>query len=152
MSMAQMPMIDEFDALFQELGDVGSAFYKFFDLFRINLGDSDADGMVKGIHYGKDCSWGFAPDDQLKQLKSYWKAQRSWCKKEGKGMVAAEARRRMWFFVQKLKEWGIFEMRVRRDIAYWMDTAMERTIEGHMVRVEYLHGEPAVAKMLKPAE
>ena len=146
MSNGQLPILEEYDAIFDELGDAGAAFFKFFDLFRVILGDSE--DMVKGIHYGKDCSWTLASDEQLRQAKSYLKAQRSWIKKEGKKVNPADCRRRMWFWVQKIKEWGMFDMRTRRDIAYWMDTGLERTMEGHMVRVEYLNGQPVIAKMM----
>lgn len=147
MSAGQLSALEEYDAIFEELGDHGAAFWKFFDLFRINLGDSEADGMTKGIHYGKDASWSFATDDQLKQLKNYWKEQRRWIKKEGKASPSAECRRRMWFWACKLKEWNIFDLRIRRDIIYWMDFAMERTMEGSMVRVEYMNGQPVIAKL-----
>ena len=136
---------EEYDSLFETLGDAGSAFFKFFDLFRVNLGESD--GISKGVHYGKDCSCIKATDDQLKQLKTYLKSQKSWIKIHEKKVSPADCRRRMWFWVQKLKEWNIFDMRTRRDIMYWMDTAMERSMEGSMVRVEYLHGEPVIAKI-----
>ena len=142
-------MLDEYDAIFEELGDAGAAFWKFFDCFRIFLGDSESDGMVKGIYYNKDASWTFATDDQLKQLKNYWKEQRKWIKKEGKsGASPLECRRRMWFWASRLKEWNIFDLRIRRDINYWMDFAMERSMEGSMVRVEYLNGQPVIAKSL----
>lgn len=147
MSDGQLSMLDEYSAIFEELGDHGAAFWKFFDMFRVNLGDSEADGTMKGIYYGKDASWRFATDDQLKQLKNYWKEQRRWIKKEGKGAAASECRRRMWFWAGKMKEWNVFDLRIRRDILYWMDFAMERTMEGSMVRVEYLNGQPVVAKV-----
>ncbi len=138
-------MQEEYDLIFESLGDAGAAFFKFFDLFRVNLGD--ADGISKGVHYGKDCSCYSATDDQLKQLKNYLKAQKSWIKIHEKKASPAECRRRMWFWTQKLKEWNLFDMRTRRDIMYWMDTAMERSMEGTMVRVEYLNGQPVIAKM-----
>ena len=59
---------EEYESLFETLGDAGSAFFKFFDLFRVNLGDSD--GISKGVHYGKDCSCFRATDDQLKLIYS----------------------------------------------------------------------------------
>jgi len=138
-------MQEEYDLMFESLGDAGAAFFKFFDLFKVNLGD--AEGISKGVHYGKDCSCIKATDDQLKQLKNYLKAQKSWIKIHEKKASPTECRRRMWFWVQKLKEWNLFDMRTRRDIMYWMDTAMERSMEGTMVRVEYLNGQPVIAKI-----
>ena len=49
-----LTMQEEYDLMFESLGDAGAAFFKFFDLFKVNLGD--AEGISKGVHYGKDCS------------------------------------------------------------------------------------------------
>jgi len=126
--MNPMSMMEEYDAIFEELGDHGAAFYKFFDLFRVITSDSD-DGTLKGIYYGKDATWTLATDEQLKELKSYLKAQRSWIKKEGKNASPRECRRRLWFWCSRLKEWRIFDMRIRHDINYWFDTCEERIMD-----------------------
>jgi hypothetical protein len=138
-------LMDEYKQMFDELGDAGAAFFKFFDSFRINLGDGE--GLVRGLHYGKDCSWYQGTDEELRQLKTYWKAQKSWLRKEGKNVSPIECRRRMWFWISKLKEYNAFDLRIRRDILYWMDTCIERSLDGSMVRIEYLNGQPIVAKI-----
>ena len=137
--------IEEYQQIFDELGDAGAAFFKFFDSFRINVGDGD--NFPRSLQYGKDCTWNGGTNEELRQLKNFWKAQKSWLRKEGKNVSAAECRRRMWFWVCKLKEINAFDLRTRRDILYWMDTCMERSLEGSMVRVEYLNGQPIVAKI-----
>lgn len=146
MSAANLPILEEYDSMYAELGDHGSAFFKFFDLFRVILGESD-ETPAKGIHYGKDCHDDNIEDDLLKAFKVYLKQQKTWIKKEGKKASALECRRRMWFFMSKLKEWDIFDMRIRRDISFWMDVCMERTMEGTMVRLEYFNGQPILAKL-----
>lgn len=129
--MNQLPMLEEYDAIFEELGDHGAAFWKFFDLFRINTQASEEDGTQKGVSYGKDAVWTFATDDQLEQLKKYWKEQRRWIKKEGKQASTVECRRRLWFWCSRLKEWRIFDMRTRHDINYWFDTCEERIMQSN---------------------
>jgi hypothetical protein len=49
------------------------------------------------------------------------KAQKSWIRKEKTNVSRKECRRRMWFFVQKLIEFGAFCRADRRDIITWMD-------------------------------
>jgi hypothetical protein len=127
MSAGQLSVLEEYDAIYEELGDHGAGFWKFFDCFRIVTESSENE--IKGIYYVKDAHWTHASDEHLKQLKSYWREQRKWIKKEGKGASPHECRRRMWFFSSKLNEWGIFDARTRHFILYWMDTCEERTLE-----------------------
>lgn len=141
-----MDLDAEYKDFFEGLGDSGTAFYKFFDLFRIYLGDAKEEGMSKGIHYGKQASDVSLSDEHLRALKSYQKSQRSWARKEQKNIDPAECRRRMWFWCQKLIEFGAFDRQIRRDIVLWMDFAMERTMEGHEIRIESAKGQFVVAR------
>lgn len=143
-----MDLQAEFDDFIGGLGDHGTAFYKFFDLFRISLGDAPEEGITRGLHYGKQSSDSSLSDEQLKALKTYMKAQKSWVRKQQKAADKAECRRRMWFWVQKLIELGAFDRATRRDITYWMDTAIERTFEGCEVRLFSMNGEPAFARKM----
>lgn len=140
----------EFKDFFDGLGDHGTAFYKFFDLFRVNLGDSKEDGMTKGLHYAKQASDASLTDEQLRIIKTYLKQQKSWIRKEQKNADRAECRRRLWFFCQKLIELGAFDRTTRRDINTWMDFAMERTMEGVQVRLESYQGNFVMAKDMRP--
>ena len=126
MSAGHLTILEEYDAIFEELGDHGAGFWKFFDCFRIVVETGDE---VKGVYYLKDAHWPHASEEQLKQLKAYWKEQRKWIKKEGKDASPHECRRRMWFWCSRLNEWGIFDARMRHLILYWMDTCEERTLE-----------------------
>jgi hypothetical protein len=141
-----MDLDAEYKDFFQGLGDHGTAFYKFFELFHINLGDNKEEGMVRGLHYGKQASDCSLSDEQLRALKTYQKAQRTWIRKEQKNADRAECRRRLWFWCQKLLEIGAFDRPTRRDIMYWMDFAMERSMEGVELRIESYQGKFIVAK------
>lgn len=141
-----MDLDAEYKDFFEGLGDHGTAFFKFFDLFRINLGDAKEEGMSRGLHFGKQASDSSLSDEQLRALKSYQKAQRSWARKEQKNANRAECRRRMWFWCQKLIEIGAFDRSTRREIVLWMDFAMERTMEGCEVRIESAEGKFVVVK------
>lgn len=132
----------EYTEFLNGLGDHGAAFYKFFELFKVNLGDSPEDGMTKGLHYGKQASDSSLPEDQLRALKSFLKAQKSWLRKQEKNADKVECRRRMWFWTQKLIELGAFDRQTRRDITYWMDVCMERSYEGCDIRILNQGGVP----------
>lgn len=141
-----MDLEAEYKDFLEGLGDHGSAFYKFFDLFKINLGESVEDGMTRGLHYGKQASDSSLSDEQLRALKSYLKLQRSWIRKEKLNASKAECRRRMWFWTQKLMELGAFDRPTRRDIMYWMDVCIERSFEGCELRILSQSGEPTFVR------
>lgn len=124
----------EYKDFFEGLGDAATYTYKFFDLFRVNLGNGEGENgekLVKGLassalgrqglHWGKDTSEDTLPDEQLRELKAYLKAQKQWLRKEQKNVKRKECRRRMWFLVQKLLEYGAFTRVERREIILWMD-------------------------------
>ena len=134
MSNPSLSMLEEYEVIFEELGEHGAAFWKFFDLFKVILDDSGEEGLQKGVYYAKDAVWTFATDDQLKQLRSYLKEQRKWIKKMGKTASPTECRRRLWFWCSRLKEWRIFDMKTRHDINYWFDTCEERIMEVQKIR------------------
>lgn len=119
-----MSLDAEYKDFFEGLGDTGTFTYKFFDLFRVNLGNGEGEKgekLVKGLHWGKEASDDELTDEQLKELKAYLKTQKSWIRKEMRNVKHSECRRRMWFFVQKLIEYGAFCRADRRDIIIWMD-------------------------------
>jgi len=126
MSAGHLSFSDEYDAIFQELGDIGAAFWKFFGMFKIQTEVEDSN--VKGVSFGKVGIWTAGTDDQLKELKTYWKDQRKWIKKEGLHANMAECRRRMWFFVSRILEWDMFHVNIRREIYWWFDTCEERMV------------------------
>lgn len=126
MSAGQLSMTDEYSAMFEDLGDTGSAFWKFFDMFRVHI--EPENGVAKGLHFSTMGVWSTGTDEQLKELKSYWKDQRKWIKKEGKAAKPSECRRRMWFFVSKVLEWNMFHINTRKEIYWWFDTCEERLV------------------------
>lgn len=119
-----LSMTEEYSAIFEELSETGAAFWKFFDMFRIQTENEGSN--VKGVSFGKIGLWTAATDEQLKELKTYWKEQKKWIRKEGKGASAAECRRRMWFFMTRVLEWNMFNVYIRREIYWWFDTCEER--------------------------
>jgi len=119
-----MDLQAEYKEFFDELGQAATYTYKFFELFKVNLGngeDNDGNKLVKGIHWSKDCSEEELTDEQLRELKSYLKQVKTWIRKEKKQAKASECRRRMWFFLQKLLEFGAFTRGERREMIVWMD-------------------------------
>ena len=119
-----MDLQAEYKDFFEGLGDVATYTYKFFDLFKVNLGegvDEKGNKLTKGLHWSKDCSDDELTDEQLKELKTYLKQVKSWIRKEQKSIKASECRRKMWFFLQKLLEIGAFTRGERREMILWMD-------------------------------
>jgi hypothetical protein len=119
-----MDLQAEYKEFFDELGQAATYTYKFFELFKVNLGngeDTDGNKLVKGLHWSKDCSDEELTDEQLRELKSYLKQVKTWIRKEKKQVKASECRRRMWFFLQKLLEFGAFTRGERREMIVWMD-------------------------------
>jgi hypothetical protein len=117
-------METEYKDFFEGLGDVATYAYKFFDLFKVNLGEGvDEKGVkqMKGLHWSKDCSEDTLTDEQLREFKTYLKQVKSWIRKEQKACKASECRRKMWFFLQKLLELGAFTRGERREMILWMD-------------------------------
>jgi hypothetical protein len=141
--MASTDILEEYTEYHSNLKDHGMAFAKFFELFQVNLGDSPDGTMHKGLHWGKWASDTSQSDETLKALKTYHKSMRSWIRKEKGTASPAETRRRMWFWVQKLREVGCFEPRILREITHWMDICIERTLEGCEMRIESVNGKPA---------
>jgi len=138
----------EYKDFFESLGDHGTATYKWFDLFRVNLGDGvDSDGIVmrRGLYWGKHGSDESLDDQTLREIKSYVKAAKAGIRKEKKATSMVECRRRIWFLCQKIIEIGAFDRPVRRDILHWADVANERTLEGCQLRIESVGGGPAFA-------
>ena len=119
-----MDFTAEYKEFFEGLGDAATYAYKFFDLFKVYLGngeDEKGNKMVKGLHWSKDTSEEELTDEQLKELKTYLKQVKSWIRKEQKAVKASECRRKMWFFLQKLMEFGAFTRGERREMILWMD-------------------------------
>lgn len=119
-----MDLQAEYKDFFECLGPVSTYTYKFFDLFKVNLGngeDNDGNKLVKGLHWSKDCSEEELSDEQLRELKTYLKQVKAWVRKEQKQVKASECRRKMWFFMQKLLEYGAFTRGERREMILWMD-------------------------------
>jgi hypothetical protein len=152
-----MDLQAEYDDFINSLGDHGAATFKFFELFRICLGDDPRppkgeSGQTRGLHYGKQASDASLSDEELKSLKTFLKTQRSWLRKEQKNADKGECRRRMWFWVQKLIEFGAFDRPTRRDITYWMDVSIERTFEGCEMRILSVGGHPAFTRSSEKIE
>ena len=129
-----MDFTAEYKDFFENLGDAATYTYKFFDLFKVNLGngeDEKGEKLVKGsassalgrqgLHWGKDTSDDTLTVEQLREVKTYLKAQKQWVRKEQKNVKRKECRRRIWFLVQKLIELGAFTRGERREIILWMD-------------------------------
>lgn len=119
-----MDLQAEYKDFFDGLGDVATYGYKFFDLFKVNLGHGEGENgekLVKGLHWSKDASDETLSDEHLRELKSYLKQQKSWLRNQQRAVKHTECRRRMWFFLQKLLEIGAFTRGERREMILWMD-------------------------------
>lgn len=121
--LVRMDFEAEYQDFFPNLGREATCAYKFFDLFKINLGtgkDEKGNVMEKGLHWGKSCHDDELSDEELRALKTYIKDAKSWLRKEQKAASINQMRKRMWFLVQKLIEFGAFTRGDRNQIIQWM--------------------------------
>lgn len=111
---------DEYEDFFGGLGLVGTCFYKFINMFRIEI-DED-----KGtIFFGKS-----AEDDDLDvefaaKLRTWLKDQKRWIRDVKHKASAAICKRRMWFLLSKFIDEGIFATHELGKIMYYMDSTWE---------------------------
>jgi hypothetical protein len=88
--------------------------YKFFELFRVSLKDSD-----RGIHWSTCAVDTKQSDEVLEAFKAYIKTQRSQLKKCDVGNT--NCGKMLWFFYQKLLEFNVFDADIRREILKFME-------------------------------
>lgn len=124
-----------------------AATYKFFELFKLFLGDSEEDNQTRGLHWC-DATDARLSDDALRALKSLLKSNRQALRKGSPS--PADCRSRAWFWMQKLFELKAFDRYVRREILHWFDITMERTLEGCEMRIESVRGAPGFLTVLDP--
>jgi hypothetical protein len=118
-----MSLQEEYDDFFGGLGAIGTAYYKFITMFRVEVDDASASAT---INFGKS-----AIDEELnievgKRLRIWLKEQKRWINTEKKAVPATLCKRRMWFFVSKLLEEGIFSGSQQSRIIVWMDICCDR--------------------------
>ncbi len=91
--------------------------YKFFELFRVCLKDSEDD--KRGFYWSTGAVDTKLSDDALIGFKAYIKAQKSQLKKCD--VAATNCGKMLWFFYHKLLETDAFDPVIRRDILAYMD-------------------------------
>lgn len=89
--------------------------YSVFDLFRVQLKDSDT--MKRGLYWPGAVDTKLS-DEALVALKSFLKAKKSELKTCDTKINCGKL---MWFFYQKLLELDAFDVQTRRDILGYMD-------------------------------
>jgi hypothetical protein len=119
-----MSLHEEYTSIFDELGPLRTVYYKFFNLFKIRNLPGNRDGLV----FSQTPLFVFEKTD-LEVWRQYIKDQKKLAKDTSNwSFDATEARRRMWFFVQKLHEVeDHINMNGLKHIIYWMDIALEQT-------------------------
>jgi hypothetical protein len=124
-----------------------AATYKFFELFKVFLGDSEEADQTRGLHWC-DATDPRLSDEALRALKTLLKANRQALRKGAP--TPADCRSRAWFWMQKLFELKAFDRYIRREILHWFDITMERTLEGCEMRIESVKGAPGFLTVLDP--
>jgi len=83
-----------------------AAIYKFFDMFRVELGDESQ--KLATIHFGKSFHDDEVPKELAKQVRSYVKEQKRSLRENPIGYDPQEGRRKLFWLLTMLLEHGIF--------------------------------------------
>jgi hypothetical protein len=107
----------EFEEGREALGENGLVAYKFFSLFR-----------AKGteVSYGKLFTHKDVDPEVVNDIRVYVKAQKEWVK------TRPSARKlclRMWWLVQKIMDYGLFDSLAQRHMLFWFDTCSDLLTE-----------------------
>jgi hypothetical protein len=102
-------LLQEYEEGMKALGESRMKYFKFFSLFSFENGNE--------VHFGDGMS-SFC-DDRMhyEQLKEYIKEQKKWIRTESPNQT--EMRRRAWWLLQKLLEFGVFSASEFRTILLW---------------------------------
>lgn len=114
----------EYEEGLDMLGHVGTIFYKFYGLFSAKLNGEE--GTVKFARRMVDIS---VPVDVVRKIREYLKEQREWILEQAHDVNPSEARRRMWWIVEKIIEFDIFTSSEQKSIMIWLDICLEQTKE-----------------------
>lgn len=114
----------EYEEGLETLGHVGVVFYKFYGMFSARTNGDEC--VVKFGRRAVDTS---LSHDVVRKLREYIKEQREWILEQGRDVHPAEARRRMWWIVEKILEFDIFASSEQKTIMIWLDICLEQTKE-----------------------
>lgn len=112
---------EEYREGLESLGDAGMAFYKFFQSFTVK------DSVVR---YGKRMVDISVSEETARDVKEYIREQKQWILEVKKNADRKELRRRMWWLCQKFLDAGVFSATEQHIISCWLDTCLDRTMEG----------------------
>jgi hypothetical protein len=118
-----MPSVyhEEYEEGLETLGDAGLAFFKFFQSFTVK--DTT-------IRYGKRMVDTSVSEETARDVKEYIREQKQWILLNKKSADRKELRRRMWWLSQKFLDVGVFSATEQHIISCWLDTCLDRTMEG----------------------
>lgn len=111
----------EYEEGMDSLGHVGTIFYKFYGLFSAKFNGDE--GVVKFARRTVETG---IPADVVRKLREYIKEQREWILEQAHDVSPAEARRRMWWIVEKIIEYDIFTSSEQKTIMIWLDICLEQ--------------------------
>lgn len=127
---------EEYTEGLESLGDAGMAFYKFFQSFTVK---------DTAIRFGKRIVDGTVSEETARQMKEYIREQKQWILEQGKSADRKELRRRMWWLCQKILDAGVFTGTEQHIISCWLDTCLDRTMEGLQMFITQAAAERASA-------
>jgi hypothetical protein len=115
---------EEYEEGLESLGHVGTIFYKFYGMFSAKVNGDDC--IVKFGRHTIDTSISV---DIVRKIREYVREQREWIMEQAHDVHPAEARRRMWWIVEKIIEYDIFSSSQQKTIMIWLDICLEQTKE-----------------------
>lgn len=127
-TQAPVDFVFEETEFYDNLPRAAVAVYKFFDLFRVEMGDKDAAASAT-VYFGKSYEDDEVPRELAKQVKSYVKDQKRAIRDAGRGYTAEEGRRKIFWFLTMLFQHGIFGPREQSKIMTYAQFVFHETKE-----------------------
>ena len=106
-------MQTEYENGLDSLGPNGMIYYKFVSLFR-------AKGQT--VSYGKLFTHENVSLEIVEDIRVWLKAQKEWIQTSP---PSREMKHRMWWLVQKVMDYGLFDGTAQRHILFWYDSCTE---------------------------
>lgn len=109
---------EEYTSGIETLGFPGMVYYKFLSMFQVKAGTISF-GVVAPVEIDPEIA---------STLRSYIKQQKEWLRQE-KRTNRAEMRQRIWWVVQKVLDYKLFNEKGQCYMMYWLDKCDDQLLD-----------------------
>lgn len=115
----------EEESMYETFNRAAAAFYKFFNLIYVEIGDGDEATVSFGNSYEDD----EVPVEVAKQIRSFVKAQMRKIRENPLGYDASEGRRKLFWLITIFEEYGIFSPAYQSKIMMYAQLVLNESKE-----------------------